>query len=79
MNYVKDGEELDKKVREVYQEMKKSLVTVPISKPLPVKKAYFLESRAKEWEDPECLQSHLFKIEKKITVNIRSFASLSTN
>jgi hypothetical protein len=52
MNYVKDGEELDKKVREVYQEMRKSLVTVPISKPLPAKKNYFLESRAIEWEDP---------------------------
>lgn len=58
--------------------MKRRIVWKPINKALPKRIAYFKESRAKEWENAECLESLQFKVEERVTVNVRSFASISS-
>lgn len=58
--------------------MKRKIVWKPISKALPQRIAYFKESRASEWESAECLESLQFKVEERVTVNVRNFASISS-
>lgn len=77
-NFIKDTEAVCRELGDIYQKLKRKIVWKPISKPLPQRIGYFKESRAKEWESSECLESLQFKVEDRVTVNVRSFASISS-